>query len=212
MGVGVVDEAILHVRHGGSSGPFAHFTPPACRAQAPRRHARAILGAFLIIIPLGARAADATAELLSGESATAVLNRWCAAHGPVGAGNIVALQDRAVHVPASPSVRRRLHAAPGEAIAFRRVRLACGPQVLSIADNWYRPGRLTAAMNQALAATDTPFGAVVRPLGFHRTILSIHRRGRADAPALSLEAVLVDSDGEPFSLVREAYQPALLAP
>jgi hypothetical protein len=52
------------------------------------------------------------------------------------------------------------------------VRLACGGVTLSEADNWYVPGRLSAAMNQELETSDTPFGKVVRPLRFQRHTVS----------------------------------------
>ncbi len=36
---------------------------------------------------------------------------------------------------------------------------------MSKADNWFVPARLTAAMNALLDSTQTPFGAVIAPLG-----------------------------------------------
>ncbi len=44
----------------------------------------------------------------------------------------------------------------------------CGGHVLSEADNWYVPARLTPQMNRALDTSDTPFGAAVKALDFHR--------------------------------------------
>jgi hypothetical protein len=87
--------------------------------------------------------------------------------------------------------------------------------VLSVADNWYRPGRLTGEMNHALDTTDEPFGLVVRPLGFHRVrlearILVPDKDSGKDAPLpLSIirhEALLEQADGTPFSLVVETYR------
>jgi hypothetical protein len=151
------------------------------------------------------------ASLVSGESATAILGRWCADHALADPPRIVAIRDRSARVPAGPAIRRRLEAKAGEAVAYRRVSLACGGRVLSRADNWYLPSRLTPAMNKALETTDTPFGQVVRPLGFHRVTLHAERAPRPGTgrPILRLTAVLVAADGGPFSLVREAYLPAL---
>ena len=50
--------------------------------------------------------------------------------------------------------------------------ILCGETVLSRADNWYLPARLTQQMNTTLETTETPFGVVVRPLAFQRRTLS----------------------------------------
>jgi hypothetical protein len=98
-------------------------------------------------------------------------------------------------------------------IGYRHVRLSCGDVVLSEAHNWYLPGRLTPAMNAALAASDTPFGKVAAPLHFTRRPLD-SRRGRAPAcPAdtvLSHRALLRLPDGQPLALVVECYTSANL--
>jgi hypothetical protein len=52
------------------------------------------------------------------------------------------------------------------------VRLICGGHVLSEADNWYVPARLTPEMNRVLEATDTAVGRVVQTLNFRRRTLS----------------------------------------
>jgi hypothetical protein len=93
--------------------------------------------------------------------------------------------------------------------------LACGDHVLSNADNWYRPGILTAQMNAELDATDHPFGVVVKPLGFHRhtlsaTILISARDRRPPAAVIRHEALLETTDGTPFSLVIETYTKEVL--
>ena len=108
-----------------------------------------------------------------------------------------------------------MHAAPGEPIRYRRVALACGEVVLSNADNWYRPGALTWAMNNELDTTDHPFGAVVKPLAFHRRTLSVAilisaEDRRPPAAVLRHQAVLETPDGAPFSLVIETYTGAVL--
>src|SRR5580704_6682265 len=104
------------------------------------------------------------AELLGHDSATATLTDWCAAHHLAEPPVIVAHRV-AESKPADAQVRALLHVAPDEEIRYRRVALACGRHVLSEADDWYRPSQLTSAMNDALASSETPFGAVVKPLG-----------------------------------------------
>jgi hypothetical protein len=148
------------------------------------------------------------ADLLGKDSATQVLTHWCAAlqlaMPPLIHAERVRGQDRA----ADAQVRRLLKAAPGEPIRYRRVRLMCGSHVLSNADNWYLPSRLTPAMNQALDDSDVPFGTVVRPLDFHRT--TIEARTLEGQTILRVRAVLSTPDDTPFSLVVENYTPDLL--
>src|SRR5579862_4335915 len=151
-------------------------------------------------------AARLNADLLSHDSATETLQRWCAARHLAEPAKIVAERVLGPAKPAGAEVRRLLHAAPNEPIRYRRVALACGDHVLSNADNWYRPGALTVQMNAELDTTDHPFGAVVRSLGFHRhtlramILISAKDRGTPDA-IIRHEAVLETPDGAPFSLV-----------
>jgi hypothetical protein len=116
--------------------------------------------------------------------------------------------------PATPAIRRLLGVTAGEALAYRHVRLTCGTRVLSVAHNWYVPGRVTPAMNHALAATDRPFGKVVALLRFTRERLASRRGAAAGCPkdtVLSHRALLRLPDGRPLSLVVECYTPANLA-
>jgi chorismate-pyruvate lyase len=171
-------------------------TPPTASALSPAE-ARTLI-------------AELNTDLLTHDSATATLQRWCAARHLADPPRIVAERALGPDKPADAEVRRLLHAAPGEPIRYRRVALACGAHVLSNADNWYRPGRLTAAMNAELDATDHPFGAVVKPLGFHRVTLSAEVLLPPAAHAIPSDvirhrAVLETADGEPFSLVIETY-------
>lgn len=154
-------------------------------------------------------------ELATHPSATAVLQQWCAdrylAYPPVIVAERQAGQDK----PATTEIRALLHAAPGETIRYRRVALACGAWVLSRADNWYRPGQLTAAMNTELDTTDHPFGAVVRPLNFHRQALESKVLLAPDATHVPAEiirnkALLETPGGVPFSVVVETYSSAAL--
>jgi len=56
-------------------------------------------------------------------------------------------------------------------VKYRSVQLACGEHVLSEADNWYVPGRLSDETNRALETTEAPFGKAIAPLQpFRRTI------------------------------------------
>ena len=123
---------------------------------------------------------------------------------------IRAMRDRQNEKPATAEVRALLGAAPDEPIRYRRVRLMCGPHVLSEADNWYRAGALTPAMNKTLDETDTPFGTVVRPLNFTRRTLDAGPGGEPGT-VLRVRAVLL-AGASPFSLVVENYRPALVAP
>ncbi|MDP3870937.1 hypothetical protein [Phenylobacterium sp.] len=160
------------------------------------------------------------AELLSRDSATATLQLWCDTHGSGGGARIVARRPAVDPKPAGEAERRDLGVGPDEPVAYRRVDLACGDKVLSRADNWYLPGRLTPEMNTALNTTQTPFGVVVRPLGFRRRTLSsallIQSNPASGAkPAIPPEvlqhrAVLSTPDGAPFSLVVETYSDQVL--
>ena len=155
------------------------------------------------------------ADLASRPSATETLGRWCAARHLADPPVIVAHLAPGPAKPADAEVRALLHAAPGEPVRYRRVALACGVHVLSHADNWYRPGRLTAAMNHELETTDHPFGAVVKPLGFHRQTLDARvlvGPGARSVPAAVIRnrALLETPDGTPFSLVVETYTRSVL--
>lgn len=165
------------------------------------------------------------ADLLSHDSATLTLERWCAAHRMASPAKVTATRVRGVNKPLPEDLRRALGAAPDEPIAYRRVQLACGRHVLSEADNWYLPNRLTPAMNAALNGTNSPFGKVVQPLHFHRSTLTARllwaplpegwemsppapaRSGNLAIPhsLLQHQAVLTAADGQPFSVVVETY-------
>lgn len=171
------------------------------------------------------------ADLLSHDSATAVLQALCDRRDPE-APRILARQ---VEVPddlaAANAARRQLGAAANEPVRRRRVELRCGEVVLSRADNWYLPGRLTAQMNIDLESTERPFGVVIRPLGFQRRTLSSRLlfqplppgweaadpRG-FDVPVsvppnvLQHRAVLQTPDGRPFALLIETYSDRVLVP
>lgn len=141
-------------------------------------------------------------------SATAALEEWCTLRQLAPAPAIIAQVLPGSDV-APPEEMHALFDA-GQALAYRHVRLMCGRRILSEAYNWYVPALLTPAMNQALAATDTPFGRVVAPLGFTRQRLA-GKRGRLPGcphdTILSHRALLRLPDGRPFSALLECYTP-----
>lgn len=171
------------------------------------------------------------ADLLSHDSATLTLDRWCAAHGLAQPAKVTAERVRGQDLAPTPEQRQALRVQADEAVGYRRVRLRCGDLVLSEADNWYVPARLTDEMNRTLATTDTAFGRAVQALHFTRHTEAAEllwqplpegwERGAAfpqaggdlDIPPLLLrhEAVLSLPDGTPFSLVIETYTRNVLA-
>ena len=111
------------------------------------------------------------ASLLASRSATATLEKWCADHKMSAEPKIVARRITGIEKEPSAETRRRLEVGETEPVKYRRVQLACGGHVLSEADNWYVPGRLSGDMNRALETTETPFGKAIAPLQpFRRTI------------------------------------------
>jgi chorismate-pyruvate lyase len=114
-------------------------------------------------------------DLLASRSATLSLERWCADHHMAPIPRLVARRDKSVVRAATPEQRGRLQVGPDEPLLHRHVLLACGEHVLSEADNWYVPSRLTPDMNAALESTDTPFGRVILPLKVTRQSISVDR-------------------------------------
>jgi hypothetical protein len=173
------------------------------------------------------------ADLLSHDSATLTLERWCGQHHLASPAQISAQRVRDVNKPADPAIRKQLQVGADEVVRYRRVSLRCGEVELSEADNWYVPGRLSADMAQRLDQTDEPFGKVVQPLHFQRHTQSAQllwsplpegwemQQNAASAtkhhpltiPATVLEhrAVLALPDGTPFSEVVETYTSNVLA-
>jgi hypothetical protein len=150
--------------------------------------------------PAAVAPASPLAKILAGESATAALNAWCAAqHLPP----VTAHLAPDVKKPAPPAVTALLGSK--EPLRFRHVALLCGEQTVSTADNWYVPAQLTAEMNQRLDTSDTPFGQVVKPLGFTRRTLDVQHL----AGGWEVKAVLTSAGGAPFSYVVEDYAPAI---
>ena len=150
-------------------------------------------------------------DLLGGGSATQVLTSWCGDLKLAPTPLIRAERDKAAETPATVDVRRLLQADAAEPIRHRRVRLMCGEHLLSLADTWYVPARLTPAMNQTLDQSDTSFGTVVRPLNFHRQTLEATAPRHDPHAILRVRALLLTEAGLPFSLVIENYTPDLIA-
>jgi len=180
------------------------------------RVADPLLAVFLLLglsTESGAQGPDAVrqlkAELLASPSATQTLTAYCARLHLADPPVIRALRDHSVDRKADSDVRGLLHVKAGEPVRYRRVRLSCGDQVLSDADNWYVPARLTAEMNSTLDGTDTSFGTVVKPLDFRRRTLGTQdlHDGRH---VLRVRALLVNREGLPFSLVQENYSTILV--
>jgi hypothetical protein len=171
------------------------------------------------------------AELLSHESATVTLEGWCSSHG-LASSPLVAERVPGEDKAATEEQRALLRLSEPDVVRYRKVRLRCGSLVVSEADNWYVPGRLTAEMNTLLDTSDTPFGRVVKSLDFRRrtiavTVLSpflppgwetmpaarIEHMSQPCLPAYLLQhrAILTLPDGTPFSEVVETYTGNVLA-
>jgi len=156
------------------------------------------------------------AELRAADSATAVLQSLCARNHLADPPRIRAEQDRIASAAITTRQRRRLAIGPDEPVVYRRVKLLCGDHLLSQAENWYVPSRLTPDMNAALTTTDMPFGTAIRPLAPSRRHLSTQWlwRGRGVAPAQLLRhrALVLDGAGRPLAEVVETYQRDTIAP
>jgi chorismate-pyruvate lyase len=172
------------------------------------------------------------AELLASRSATLTLEKWCGEHHLAEPAKVVALLERSIDKAPDADQRARLKVSETEVVHFRRVKLICGDQLLSEADNWYVPSRLTEEMNRLLETTDTPFGKAVLALEPTRQTFAAkvlwsplpegwemapvpkeQGRGTLAMPDALFEhrAVLYTKDKVPFSEVDEVYQRQILA-
>ena len=172
------------------------------------------------------------ADLLSHDSATLTLDRWCAAHHLADPATVTAERVHDVNKAPTAAQRELLRVSPTELVGYRRVRLHCGSHVLSEADNWYVPGRLTADMNQSLDHSDVAFGRAVQALHFQRHTLTATLlwmplpadwetqaapvpvpSGTLAVPPYVLQhtAVLSLPDGTPISTLTETYTAEVLA-
>jgi len=113
------------------------------------------------------------ARLLTSHSATSTLEEWCLGHAPADDAAIRARRIAGVGAPASAEQRERLGVGAREPVIYRRVELAYGARVLTEAENWYVPSRLTAGIRKILADSETPFGRAVMDLNPVRETFAI---------------------------------------
>lgn len=173
------------------------------------------------------------AEILASTSATLSLEKWCGEHAMAAPPKVLAHLQRGLVQPASAEQRARLGAGPDTPIKYRRVQLYCGTHLLSEADNWYLPERLTPDMNRQLEESDTPFGKVVltlqpyrrtyaakslwSPLPEHWETGAAQTLAPSSSPVMrppaalfQHSAVLYTREHLPFSEVHEVYQRGIL--
>ncbi len=159
-----------------------------------------------------------SARLLGADSATAVLEAWCAERRLAAEPFLAARRVEGPDLVPSPAQLGRLALPTADRVRYRRVRLGCGGHILSEAENWYVPERLTPEMNRLLETTEAPFGRVVHALAPTRRNLRLRRLwgevDRCPGPAdrvFAIEAVLSDRAGRPICEVGETYTGAILA-
>ena len=140
------------------------FGTGGCIAPAVAQTGSAWPDTFLARVESLAIIETLNATLFAARSATFTLDKWCADHQLAEDAKIRARLIRGVDKPITGEQRNQLQIGPSEPIKFRHVELTCGNRVLSEADNWYVPSRLTAEMNRLLETTDIPFGRAVAKL------------------------------------------------
>jgi hypothetical protein len=173
------------------------------------------------------------AEILGSRSATLTLESWCRDHALAEDPRIAARLITGVDKALTAEQRQRLQVT-GEKVTYRKVELRCGAKMLSEAENWYVPGRLTAEMNSLLETTDTPFGRAVQSLEPFRQTFEVRllwsplpdgweRDAKARPPCVTTgaltipdalfehRAVLYTRERQPFSEVHEIYQRQILS-
>lgn len=160
-----------------------------------------------------------SAKLLANKSATAVLEKWCADHAIGDGAMIVARPLGGPYCAPSAHTRARLKIGADTEIRYRNVALMCGDTLLSVAQNWYVPERLTPAMNEVLTSSETPFGKVIAPLNPTRQTLSVTLQwepcetgldGAIPKNLLEHRAILSSEEGLPIAGVIETYQRGVL--
>ena len=188
--------------------------------------AAAMPDTFLARVETLASIETLNADVLAGTSATRTLEHWCAVHSMAADPKLHAELVHGADKPLDAAGRKRLGVGASEPVRYRHVRLTCGGHVLSEADNWYVPSRLTPDMNRLLETTDTPFGKAVAALHFTRETFAVDgvwsplpddwqirppapdhpERPLAIPPVLfSHHAVIYDASHHPFSEVAEHY-------
>ena len=156
------------------------------------------------------------AALLQTGSATETLATWSRRRGWDDA--IVAHKLEADMRPAPARIAALLDIGEGETVGYRKVALASGERVLSRADNWFTPGRLSSGVNAGLDASQTPFGRLVGRMSPSRQVISADRLWVAPqqpvpAEVFRLFAVVSGQTGEgrrPLAVVNETYQAVMV--
>jgi hypothetical protein len=173
------------------------------------------------------------ASLLASHSATSTLEQWCADHKLGTDSTIRAKFVPGIEKPLSAEQRQRLQMELNEPVKYRRVELTCGERVLSEADNWYAPGRLSPEINAILETTDTPFGRAVSDLKPVRQTFAVKMFWKPlpdgwenmqpplpEQPEAALvipwrlfqhSALVYGADHKPFAEVNETYTSEILA-
>lgn len=173
------------------------------------------------------------AEILASRSATLTLEKWCRDHKLAGEPKILAHLVPSIIKAPTAEQRQRLEVTAEDEVKYRKVQLRCGSRILSEAENWYVPSRLTAEMNRLLETTDIPFGKVVKLLEPYRRTFAVkllwaslpegweHGSGKLPVTASATlvipdalfqhRALLYSHEHRPFSEVNEIYQRQILA-
>lgn len=147
-------------------------------------------------------------------SATLTLEQWCREHQLAKPPVIRAHALPSAFKTPEASVLSQLAVETSEPLAYRKVELRCGERVLSIAENWYVPARLSVEMNHVLATSETPFGKAIAPLKPYRkttnSIMLWSGSGIIPPALFEHQATVYDADHRPLAVVRETYQRQLL--
>lgn len=172
------------------------------------------------------------ATLLASHSATTTLDQWCANHKLAEEPKIRAHRMPGMEKPVTAEQRERLRVGDAEPVKYRRVELACGDHVLSEADNWYVPSRLSPETNRILETTDIAFGRAVLDMKPIRRTFAVEILWKPlpdgwelappppDSPGAELSipwrlfqhrALVFGQDQLPFSEVSETYTSEILA-
>ena len=172
-------------------------------------------------------------EILGSSSATRSLEKWCREHRLAATPDIIAHPVVGEGKTATADQLQRLDVSGPEQVKHRKVRLYCGDHLLSEADNWYVPSRLTEAMNRLLETTTTPFGKVIAPLEPSRQTFSVNllwsplpegwelqshsQAQRRKTHPLAIpdalfehQAIVYSRDRKPIAEVHEIYQRQIL--
>jgi chorismate-pyruvate lyase len=160
--------------------------------------------------------------ILSANSATEMLERWCL-ESEIADSPVVALCARNAPVEAmdSDSLEALYPQAAGKTTRFRCVRLAASGIVLVDALNWYFPENLTVDICHQLETTDIPFGRAIKNLSPTRRtflvrrctpdqLLSAEANEDPDFTAFEHRAVVYGRRGKPLAVVHERFRTVLV--